>query len=81
MTILLSRVVPHEQRLVVHAPLGEVEWPGTIEHIENTIPSGVPFIPARTASGKSLLERIGGARTAPGFGAALPYERREAHAH
>ena len=29
MTILLSRIVPREQLLVVHAPLGEVEWPGT----------------------------------------------------
>ena len=58
MTILLSRIVPHEQLLVVHAPLGEVEWPGTIEHIESTIPAGVPLILARTASGKTLLERI-----------------------
>ena len=58
MTILLSQVVPPELLLVVHAPLGEVEWPGTIEHIENTIPSSVPLILARTASGKSLLERI-----------------------
>ena len=58
MTILLSRVVPCEQRLVLHAPLGEVEGPGTIEHIENTVPSGVPLIPARTASGQSLLKRI-----------------------
>ena len=33
MTILLSRLVPREQLLVVHAPLGEVEWPGTVEHI------------------------------------------------
>ena len=41
MTILLSRVVPREQLLVVHAPLGEVEWPGTLAHIENTIPPGV----------------------------------------
>ena len=31
MTILLSRIVPREQIDVVHAPLGEVEWPGTIE--------------------------------------------------
>ena len=58
MTILLSRVVPREQLLVVHAPLGEVEWPGTIKHIENTIPASVLLILARTASGKSLLERI-----------------------
>ncbi len=58
MTILLARIVPRDQLLVVHAPLGEVEWPGTVEHIENTIPAGVPLIFARTASGKSLLERV-----------------------
>ena len=58
MTILLSRIVPREQLLVVHAPLGEVEWPGTIEHIEVTIPRGVPLILAPVASGKSLLEGI-----------------------
>ena len=58
MTILLARIVPRDQLVVVHAPLGEVEWPGTIEHIENTLPAGVPLIFARTASGKSLLERV-----------------------
>ncbi|MDE0033995.1 MAG: hypothetical protein OXU75_12795 [Deltaproteobacteria bacterium] len=34
MTILLARIVPHDQLVVVHAPLRVVEWPGTIEHIE-----------------------------------------------
>ncbi len=58
MTILLARIVPRDQLVVVHAPLGEVEWPGTIEHIENTMPAGVPLIFARVASGKSLLERV-----------------------
>ena len=58
MTILLSRIVPREQLLVVHAPLGEVEWPGTVRHIEATLPHGVPLILARTSSGKSLLESI-----------------------
>ena len=33
MTILLSRIVPRDRFVAVHAPLGEVEWPGTIEHI------------------------------------------------
>ena len=28
MTILLSRIVPRDQIVAVHAPLGEVEWPG-----------------------------------------------------
>ena len=58
MTILLSRIVPLRQLLVVHAPLGDVEWPGTVEHIQRTIPDGIPFILAPVASGKSLLERI-----------------------
>ena len=58
MTILLSRIVPRGQLLVVHAPLGEVEWPGTIEHIEHTIPPGVPLIMAHVTSGKTLLEQV-----------------------
>ena len=58
MTILLSRAVPREQLLVVHAPLSEVEWPGTIEHIEATLPAGVPLVLAPVSSGKTLLDRI-----------------------
>ena len=58
MTILLARIVPRDQLLVVHAPLGEVEWPGTVEHIENTMPAGVPLIFARVASGKTLLDQV-----------------------
>ena len=58
MTILLSRIVPRDQLVAVHAPLGEVEWPGTIEHIEATLPVGVPLIFAPIASGKTLLERV-----------------------
>ena len=58
MTILLSRIVPRDQIVAVHAPLGEVEWPGTIEHIEATLPATVPLIFAPVASGKTLLERV-----------------------
>ena len=58
MTILLTRVVPRDQLVAVHAPLGEVEWPGTVEHIEATLPKGVPLILAPVASGKTLLERV-----------------------
>ena len=58
MTILLSRLVPREQLLVVHAPLGEVEWPDTLALIEATLPDGVPLILAPVTSGKSLLESI-----------------------
>ena len=58
MTILLARIVPRDQIVAVHAPLGEVDWPGTIEHIEATLPAGVPLIFTPVASGKTLLERV-----------------------
>ena len=58
MTILLARIVPRDQLVAVHAPLGEVEWPGTVAHILATLPEGVPLILAPVASGKSLLERV-----------------------
>ena len=58
MTILLSRIVPLVQLVAVHAPLGEVEWPGTFEHIEATPPVGVPLMFAPVTSGKSLLHRV-----------------------
>ena len=58
MTILLSRIVPRDRLVAVHAPLAQVEWPGTIEHIRATLPPGVPLILAPVASGKSLLERV-----------------------
>lgn len=37
MYALLSEVVPAEQIVVVHADLGEVEWEGVQDHINNTI--------------------------------------------
>ena len=55
MTILLSRIVPLDQLIVIHAPLGAVEWPGTIVHIEYTVPPGVPLLLAHTASGKTCI--------------------------
>lgn len=58
MMIVLSRIVPRDRIVAVHAPLGRVEWPGTIEHIRGTLPPGVPLILAPIASGKTLLERV-----------------------
>ena len=58
MTILLSRIVPRDQVVAVHALLGEVEWPGMVEHIRATFPPGVPLILAPVASGKTLLEQV-----------------------
>ena len=57
MTILLSRLVPRDRLVAVHAPLREVEWPGTIDHIRATLPEDVPLILAPVVSGKTLLER------------------------
>ena len=67
MTILLSHIVPREQMLIVHVPPGEVEWPGTVEHIHSTLPDGVPLIVAPVASGKSLLYRVEERRKFPGI--------------
>ena len=58
MTILLSRIVPRDRLVAVHAPLGEVEWPNTVEFIRATLPPGMPLILAPVASGKTLLDSI-----------------------
>ena len=64
MAILLSRIVPRDQIVAVHALLGEVGWPGTVEHIEVTRSAGVPLVfaprhirgdPARTGRGTGPL--------------------------
>ena len=68
MTILLSRIVPRDQLVAVHAPLEGVEWPGTIEHVKATLPAGVPLILAHVTSGKTLLDRIEERRRFPAPG-------------
>lgn len=57
MLIRLLEVVPREQVLVVHASLGEVEWPGALEHAQQQAEAaGLPFIVAR--AGLSLLDMV-----------------------
>jgi len=46
MYLRLRRRVPARQLVVVHAPLGRVEWSGCMEHIEATVDPGVPVIEA-----------------------------------
>ena len=47
MTIkLIEAGIPRDQLLIVHAALGEVEWPGTISHIKKTT-FGLPLVIAR----------------------------------
>ena len=58
MTLLLQRFIPAEQMIVIHAPLRDVEWPGTIPHIEQTLPINVPLLFAPIASNQTLLDRV-----------------------
>ena len=44
MTILLSRVVPEKQILIIHAELPEVDWEGIPEHIQKNNPNKYPVI-------------------------------------
>ena len=58
MTILLAGAIPHDRLAAVHAPLSEAEWPGTVQHIRDTLPASIPLILAPVASGETLLQRI-----------------------
>ena len=55
--ILLSRLVPREQLLFIHATLPGVEWPGTLEQAEgHARAAGAPFLVAQ--AGHTLLEGV-----------------------
>lgn len=57
MMIRLLQVVPRGQLVVVHASLGEVEWPGALEHAEKqATDAGLPFIVARSV--KTFFEMV-----------------------
>lgn len=49
MRIALRGLIPREQMVVVHASLGDVEWPGALEHAqEGAARDGLVFIVARS---------------------------------
>ncbi len=54
MYALLRATVPADQIVVVHANLGEVEWPGVIAHIETNIDHDLNIVKA----GKTFLEMV-----------------------
>jgi 3'-phosphoadenosine 5'-phosphosulfate sulfotransferase (PAPS reductase)/FAD synthetase len=57
MRIALRDVVPAEQKLVIHASLGEVEWPGALEHADAGAKSeSLPFVVARAI--KTFFEMV-----------------------
>lgn len=66
MTILLREVIPAEQLVIVHAPLGRVEWPGTLRHIERTT-EGLPFLLARAQTDFLAMVRRRGRFPTPGI--------------
>ena len=56
MTIrLVEAGIPRDQLLIVHASLGDVEWPGTIGHIRKTT-FGLPLVIARPR--RSFFEMV-----------------------
>lgn len=57
MRIVVSRLVPPAQAVVVHASLGEVEWPGALEHAQaGAARSGMAFVVARAR--KTFFELV-----------------------
>lgn len=63
MLVELLTAIPREQLLVVHAALGEVEWPGALELArDQAADAGLPFIVARAVfkdgSPKTFLAKV-----------------------
>jgi 3'-phosphoadenosine 5'-phosphosulfate sulfotransferase (PAPS reductase)/FAD synthetase len=57
MRIALRDVVPAAQKVVVHASLGDVEWPGALEHAEmGAHRDGLPFVVA--VARKTFFEMV-----------------------
>lgn len=57
MRLMLRDVVPAGQKLVVHASLGDVEWPGALEHAQaGADRDGLPFLIARAT--KSFFQMV-----------------------
>jgi DNA sulfur modification protein DndC len=51
---VLKNLIPPDQIVVVHANLGEVEWPGVIDHIKRNISHELNVVKA----GKNFLEMV-----------------------
>lgn len=59
MKVKLKRLIPHRQLLIVHAVLPEVEWDGSIEHIQR-YSAGIPIIEANaTKTFWDMVDRRG----------------------
>lgn len=57
MRIVLRDLIPASMLVVIHASLGEVEWPGALEHAQaGAARDGLPFIVARAT--KTFFEMV-----------------------
>lgn len=57
MRIALRTIIPTFQKVVIHASLGDVEWPGALEHArDNAIRDGLPFLVATAR--KTFFEMV-----------------------
>lgn len=57
MRIALRGIVPAAQKIVIHASLGDVEWPGALEHARaGAERDGLPFVVARAV--KTFFEMV-----------------------
>lgn len=56
MAIMLQRIIPANQLLVIHADLGGVEWEGNVDHIRATLPE-LPLIVCRNEN-KTFLQMV-----------------------
>jgi 3'-phosphoadenosine 5'-phosphosulfate sulfotransferase (PAPS reductase)/FAD synthetase len=57
MRILVSQAVPAAQLVVIHASLGDVEWPDALEHAKDGADrAGLPFVVARAT--KSFFQMV-----------------------
>lgn len=55
---MMASLIPHDQIVVIHASLGDVEWPGVIEHINSTVSHELNIVKAeKTFLG--MVERRG----------------------
>ncbi len=57
MRLALRDVIPASQKIVIHASLGDVEWPGALEHAQaGAEREGLPFVVARAV--KTFFEMV-----------------------
>ena len=59
MYLFLKNVVPSDRLVVIHAALGVVEWPGTIDHIKKTISHELEIVSNHNKTFLQMVERRG----------------------